>query len=510
MIKKIITTSVVMGAMISFIGCGGGSSSDEETDTVNLGDIGTVSYKDSAISGVAYVCGSQSGVTDKNGTLSFVVGKGCTFTLGSVLLREVHPSELQVNGTLWETNIPRAAILQTLDSDKDPSNGITINEATITTISSLGFDKIPETTQEIEAIRTVLENNGFTIVSEADAEAHLLISMLGDKTLYYYLDGSNILSKKEFNSNLTAFTIIENDGTPEMITIDRIIGNKLFYDEINYLEIVSTSEYNIGTREGTLGEPVSADIDIMYFNPSAVPGVESVPLEDIDIRPLVNVPLYYSDRGGVTAITFNSSFTGYSLTYSPEEVRDDLGVYGVRDTKILIEADNTYIQIEKIARDYIVIRDGNDNTGYIATETRKMYFNPADVPTTTALPLLLQDIGTIPYYFYESGQLTAITFSERFSSYTYATSQYINPQFITKIDGSKLHLNPAEYIEIIDVVEGVYVDIRHMQMNGDNWEVRYETRMYSTIETVSAEGTCYAADGTTEIAMSNCYPITGV
>lgn len=44
------------------VGCGGSSTT---------ASIGTGTYVDSAVEGVTYSCGTQSGVTDKNGTFHF-------------------------------------------------------------------------------------------------------------------------------------------------------------------------------------------------------------------------------------------------------------------------------------------------------------------------------------------------------------------------------------------------------------------------------------------------------
>ncbi len=167
MTKKIITTSVVMGAMFTLIGCGGGSDS-ESTPA-----IGTAFYIDSAVSGVNYTCGAQEGITGADGSFTFEVGASCTFYLGDIELRGVD-AELLVDGeSVYETNVKIARILQSLDSDGNPDNGITIDPVTVQALADEGITSLPTTGAEMDEMLQVIEDNGGTYVSEDDAQAHL-------------------------------------------------------------------------------------------------------------------------------------------------------------------------------------------------------------------------------------------------------------------------------------------------------------------------------------------------
>jgi hypothetical protein len=105
-------------AMLSLIGCGSSGSSDT----------GTGYYVDSAVVGVDYKCGSKNGKTANDGRFVFEKGKGCTFSLAGVKLRDVPSSQLKDGGKIFEDNVNTARFLQALDNDGKPENGIFIHE----------------------------------------------------------------------------------------------------------------------------------------------------------------------------------------------------------------------------------------------------------------------------------------------------------------------------------------------------------------------------------------------
>ena len=138
--NKILSSGLVVGAMLSLVGCGGGGSDDPQEATT-----GTAYYVDSAVSGVNYKCGSQEGITGADGSFTFEVGSSCTFYLGDMELRGVDAG-LLVNGeSVYETDVEIARILQSLDSDGNPDNGITIEAATVQALADEGITSLPTT-----------------------------------------------------------------------------------------------------------------------------------------------------------------------------------------------------------------------------------------------------------------------------------------------------------------------------------------------------------------------------
>jgi predicted secreted protein len=113
-------------------GCGGGGGGGDNGPSVKQGQ-----FIDSAVEGLQYESGGQIGVTDENGTFLYEEGSTVQFTIGGINLGAVRGQAIltplslvpsaadETNDTV--TNIVR--LLQTLDDDDDPSNGITISNA---------------------------------------------------------------------------------------------------------------------------------------------------------------------------------------------------------------------------------------------------------------------------------------------------------------------------------------------------------------------------------------------
>lgn len=127
--------------------CGGGSSNSISGGEATL----TGQFIDSAVAGIRYSTETRSGVTDKEGTFKYLEGETVNFYLGEMLLGNAHGGARvslfdlvegvtpvvgsALEKTLWEskqgpgfnTVINLATLLQTLDSDGDPENGIEIS-----------------------------------------------------------------------------------------------------------------------------------------------------------------------------------------------------------------------------------------------------------------------------------------------------------------------------------------------------------------------------------------------
>lgn len=117
-------------------GCGGGSSSDSKTDS-STSPIKTMvngKFVDAEVEGITYTCASSSEkkFTTSDGEYSCNEGDEVTFSLGSFVLGKVKATKDAVVTpyTLFPDNekaaLNVARVLQTLDSDGDPDNGISL------------------------------------------------------------------------------------------------------------------------------------------------------------------------------------------------------------------------------------------------------------------------------------------------------------------------------------------------------------------------------------------------
>jgi len=124
-------------SVIALGGCGGGGGSSVTAPTTggtSSPTIATGVFVDSAVTNIAYTTVSQSGFTDASGKFKYVEGESVVFSVGKVKLPAVKAS-----GTITPKDIAKTndvnnptltnilIFLQTLDSDGDPSNGISIN-----------------------------------------------------------------------------------------------------------------------------------------------------------------------------------------------------------------------------------------------------------------------------------------------------------------------------------------------------------------------------------------------
>ncbi|OUS06015.1 hypothetical protein A9Q81_04580 [Gammaproteobacteria bacterium 42_54_T18] len=210
-IINICSTILLSSALLT--GCGGGGSSsapdtsEEQADSrgglVNQNEENTVeqsktgNFIDSPVSGIRYKTLTFTGVTDTSGTFQYSTNEIIEFSIGSLTLgaaiadSTVTPLELgTLSGSLQDgeldyqnnhqdraTNTLR--LLQTLDSDSYPDNGISISENTRFSINSLVNNTINfnlagdafETQQALLDLLSLATNTG-ELVSAKQAIEH--------------------------------------------------------------------------------------------------------------------------------------------------------------------------------------------------------------------------------------------------------------------------------------------------------------------------------------------------
>lgn len=142
-------------------------------------------FLDSAVAGVNYITSSGlAGVTDANGTFYYNSGDIVSFTLGDVSLGSVTGSAkltpvevMGASGTADPKVINLSRLLQTLDADGDPSNGINIEAATQTALKGKAIDFDVPVTSFDKATTAVTEAVGKPMVSATAALKHLHSTM---------------------------------------------------------------------------------------------------------------------------------------------------------------------------------------------------------------------------------------------------------------------------------------------------------------------------------------------
>ena len=259
MTKKLLATSVVVAAMISLVGCGSSSSTDTSVQT------GTAYYVDSAVSGVDYTCGAKTGVTGSDGAFTFEVGAGCTFYLDEIELRKVEAEVLVDGKKVYETDVEVARILQSLDTDADPSNGISVSSDIVSALVDAGITNLPDTFIARDLFLQVIETAGGTVVTLEDAAEHMLNTLLVGTTLYQHCQDAEGDWVASMTFGADGNLVMVDDGETETVAYEiyeDIIYTGEGYEEEAHIYIEATAEY-IKFDEG------NGEITTFYFTSEA-------------------------------------------------------------------------------------------------------------------------------------------------------------------------------------------------------------------------------------------------
>lgn len=189
--------------------CGGDDSSGSAAPGAPPTGSATGTLTDSAIAGVQYSTSSGvSGVTDSEGHFDYNPGDTVTFRIGSLTLGTVTatgstatitPLQIaQATPGLSEAEIQNKVtnllvLLQSLDSDGDASNGITIPVAVGTALNSTvaaGIDLLADSTTFAGSatLDSLADTAGGTVVDPEAALAHFRTQFLQDAAGVYLLD----------------------------------------------------------------------------------------------------------------------------------------------------------------------------------------------------------------------------------------------------------------------------------------------------------------------------------
>jgi beta-glucanase (GH16 family) len=167
--------------------CGGagGGSSGQATQSEPLVGV----FLDGAVAGLRYTTPSLSGTTDASGRYQYRPGESVVFSLGAIQLTSTAAkpvlTPLDVAGTTNPQDqrvLNMLVLLQSLDADANPANGITLPpQATALATSSLNFDVPTSSFRSNPAVTGLVgaTSAGRSPVGEADARAHFQSTLNG-------------------------------------------------------------------------------------------------------------------------------------------------------------------------------------------------------------------------------------------------------------------------------------------------------------------------------------------
>ena len=163
--------------------CGGGSGGGPTT-------VSTGVLVDSAVTGIGYKTATQSGITNAKGEYSFLSGETVTFFVGNIQFPPVVAKGIVTPLDIAQTtdinnqvvsNI--LVLLQSLDEDGNPSNGITIPSiAASRATSAVSFDVSPLAFSANTTVIGLVANSGSvtkSLVSESSAISNFQNTLTG-------------------------------------------------------------------------------------------------------------------------------------------------------------------------------------------------------------------------------------------------------------------------------------------------------------------------------------------
>lgn len=160
-------------------------------------------FLDSPVGGIGYRTETQTGITDEEGHYDYLAGESVVFYIGDLEFPEVEadgvvtPENIAAGDETTQTNILQ--LLQTLDEDGNPENGISISQDTIDAFADSTLD-VTSTDFDTEVVSTLDSlDSPVTLVTEEDANEHFGGSQQSQ------LIGSWLLSEGEGMRNILTF-----------------------------------------------------------------------------------------------------------------------------------------------------------------------------------------------------------------------------------------------------------------------------------------------------------------
>lgn len=327
MYKK--TKAWLMASLLAVFvaGCGGGGGGSSESPAVTQTGV----FVDSAVEGIKYQTATQSGLTNSAGEFKYIAGETVTFSIGDINLPAAMASSVMTPLTLVGTSsstdtavVNIARLLQTLDVDGDPANGISINAAAHTAASGMtvSFDSA---TFDNDVNTLVVNSNtvSTTLVSPETAVAHLQgtletvapdqfsMEWLSGKTLYEVWFGSIDDSTEDVgrvvkvvfgaDGNLT-YTNLLNDSSSGSTTYGVNAAGSLYFNgvttEVNTIVSGSTADY---IRTNYVDNGSVDNVDLFFFDEAKALAYASTLTASIPLD-------------GEAPPSFDGNYTAYSHT----------------------------------------------------------------------------------------------------------------------------------------------------------------------------------------------------
>jgi len=368
--KRILSILVSVFALLLLTGCGGGGGSSSSNDTTITK---TAYLKDNSIQGVTYTSGSQSGTTDANGAFEYEENSSVTFSIGGVTLGVINSSNIQSDNIVYPSDILGIArgnieqnlenptlvrilrFLQSLDSDNDPSNGITIDSATITALNGVTLDLSLETTTD-EEMENIITSLGKTLVSKTQSIEHFRTTLLADSVVNTpptpTFESFSVYQNSSFNGTLTANDLNTNDTLTYTKVVEPLNGTLTINTDGTFIytptiEYIGEDSFSYKVNDG-ISESETQRVTITILSTNTTPTVNSVTINTNEDTPYTfttsNFANGFVDNDGDTLIKIKLSSLPLNgtLTLNGENLSVDSEIESANLSNLLYTPNENY------------------------------------------------------------------------------------------------------------------------------------------------------------------------
>ncbi len=182
-IKKILLRVYSLWCLsfiMTIVACGGGSDDDSNNDDGDDTEIKIGIFVDSPVINIGYRTATREGMTNSLGEFEYIDGESVTFFIGDLVFPETLAGEvvtpLEIAGTTSVTDnevINILRLLQSIDSDDNPDNGIDISSDLVTVAIQVDFSLSTDDFANSNAVADLLSGVGDNeLVSIENAVAH--------------------------------------------------------------------------------------------------------------------------------------------------------------------------------------------------------------------------------------------------------------------------------------------------------------------------------------------------
>ncbi|MEA2049729.1 MAG: Ig-like domain-containing protein [Campylobacterota bacterium] len=439
--------------ILFFGGCSSGETavSNEQLQKTNTGYL-----VDSSISGVEYysIDTGVKGTTNTDGQFEYVENTILVFKIGGVKLAQLNSSTINDDNILYPTDLIGTdrndtnntkvvnilQLLQSLDDDKNPYNGITISTQTSQDLSNSTLDLTLDTTTS-EDINATLDELNITIVPQDEAIAHFEYTLQSNglnidtvappkATLITDLPEQIITDSFDINISAESDTIIfVNDiNTTNKVGLDGVAtitldtngtnGSKTF--QINLLDNNGnfSEDLNITLYKNTNRVPVGTFSSFTLDEDSSYDGILTASDENNDT---VSFTLDSNSSNGTITLENNGTF---SYTPNTNFNGSDSFRYKVNDYNLTSEAYSVTIDINPVFDEinstiYTTTIEEDSTYDFNLTEISNSFSNPDNLEISKITIISLPSNGTLQL---DSNDLNI---NDEINSSSFANIQYI-------------------------------------------------------------------------------------